>query len=149
MASSRRRGCRELREQRCGQRPPIYCGGWRRVKCNNLKQHFCNLTTRVINLNEMRALPWNLSNRDRLSLSGKVTERLILWRAKEQGQPPWCVTECLLRKLLGEKALFMGSSQEDDGERSQGRSAPPSLLPCSFGWAGRTHPAVFRAHRPG
>jgi len=120
---------------RHGQRLLIYCGGWRRVKCNNLKQHFCNLTTRVIKLNEMRVVPWNLSNEDRLSLSGKVTIRLILWHPEAQGQPPCCAAGCLLRKLLGEQALLVASSSSGDGEPRQGPAAPgePAAVQSQLG----------------
>lgn len=40
----------------------IYGWGWQWVKHHNLSECFCNLLTRVINRNEMRIVPRNLSN---------------------------------------------------------------------------------------
>lgn len=40
----------------------IYGWGWQWVKHHHLSERFCNLLTRVINRNEMRIVPRNLSN---------------------------------------------------------------------------------------
>lgn len=94
----------------------------------------------------MHVVPWNSSNGDRLSLSGKVTLHLILWCTKGQGQLPWCVTERRVRKRSGEEVLFGESSWRDGGEQRQG--LVPSL-PASFTSADLPHAAVFPACQAG
>lgn len=63
---------------------------------------------------------------------------LILWRTADQGQLPWCVTECLLRKLVGARRCLWRVHSEP----VESKARPLQRLSPGFSWAGLARPAV-------